>query len=79
MIPKGLRKVFFMNTYSIDFPLKHPNKVVANMAFDKKVWRLMGMPFFVSVHRKLSSIIRRIFFGGPKEIKKMFKKVFKRK
>lgn len=79
MIPKGLRKVFFMKTHPIEFPLNHPEKVFSNDKFDKKVWRLMGMPFFVRIHRKLSSIIRRIFFGGPKEIKKMFKKVFKRK
>ena len=79
MIPKGLRKVFFMETQSIEFPLKHPQEVICNTKFDKKVWRLMGLPFFVSIHRKLSSIIRRTFYGGPKEIKKMFKKVFKRK
>ncbi len=79
MIPKGIRKVFYMKKYSIKFPLKHPTKVVADLTFDKKLWRLMGLPLHVAIHRKFSSIIRRTFFGGGKEIKKMFKKVFRKK
>lgn len=79
MIPKGLRSVFFMKTYSLDFPLKHPEKFEFDLRFDKKLWRLMGMPMHIAIHRKLSSIIRRTFYGGTKEIKKMFKKLFKRK
>lgn len=79
MIPKGLQKVFYMERHDIPFPLKHPEVIYRDDEFDKKVWRLMGMPTHVAVHRKFSSIIRRIFFGGGKEIKKMFKKVFRRK
>lgn len=79
MMPKGIRKVFYMKKYSMEFPLRHPKEFAVELNFDKALWRLLGMPFFVRIHRKLSSIIRRIFFGGPKEIKKMFKKVFKRK
>ena len=79
LIPKGLHRVFFMKTHVIDFPLNHPSEFIANKKFDKKVWTLMGMPMHIAIHRKLSSIIRRTFFGGTKEIKKMFKKVFKRK
>ena len=79
MIPKGLQKVFYMKQHEIAFPLNHPTIVYRDDAFDKKVWRLMGMPIHVAVHRKFSSIIRRIIFGGGKEIKKMFKKVFRKK
>lgn len=79
MIPKGLHRVFFMKTYPLEFPLCHPTEMIIDRKFDKKVWTLMGMPMHIAIHRKLSSIIRRTFYGGTKEIKKMFKKIFKRK
>ena len=79
MIPKGLQRVFYMKTYDIEFPLSHPSVIYRDDEFDKKVWRLMGMPLHIAIHRKFSSIIRRIVFGGAKELKKMFKKVFKKK
>lgn len=79
MIPKGLRKVFFMKTHEIAFPIKHPQCVYCDDLFDRKVWTLMGMPRHITIHRKISSICRRILFGGFKEMKKMFKKIFKKK
>ena len=79
MIPRGLRKVFFMQTHAMEFPLNHPQCVYCDDDFDRKVWTLMGMPLHIATHRKVSSICRRILFGGSKEIKKMFKKIFKKK
>lgn len=79
MIPKGLRRVFFMKTHEMAFPLKHPNCMYCDDEFDRKVWAVMGMPLRIALHRKFSSISRRIIFGGFKEIKKMTKKIFKRK
>lgn len=79
MIPKGLRKVFFMKIHEIAFPLNHPACVYCDDYFDRKVWALMGMPLHIAVWRKLSSMTRRIIFGGRKEIQKMFKKIFIRK
>ena len=78
MIPKGLQKIFFMQTYEINFPLKHPQCVYCDNVFDRKVWTLMGMPLYISMYRKCGSICRRILFGGFKEIKKIFKKAFKK-
>ncbi len=79
MIPKGLRKVFFMKTHEMAFPIKHPQCVYCDDLFDRKVWTLMGMPRHITIHRKISSICRRILFGGFKEMKKMLKKIFKKK
>lgn len=76
-IPKGLRPVFFMPVHKMEFPLKHPECTYCDDLFDKKVWRLMGMPAHVGVYRKIESIIRRIMFGGVSEIRKMVKKVIK--
>ncbi len=79
MIPKGLQKIFFMKTYEMSWPLRHPKCIYCDDAFDRKVWTLMGMPLFVSIHRKCSSICRRILFGGLKEVRKMLKKIFNKK
>ena len=79
MIPRGLHRIFFMKQHSIEFPLNHPQDTYCDDEFDKKVWKIMGMPRHIAIHRKLSSIIRRIFFGGIGELKKMFNKLFKKK
>ena len=76
-IPKGLRPVFFMPTHKMEFPLKHPECTYCDDCFDKKVWRLMGMPARVAAYRKVEGILRRIIFGGTSELKKMIKKVIK--
>ncbi len=76
-IPKGLRPVFFMPIHNMEFPLKHSECIYCDDYFDKKVWRLMGLPAHVAAYRKLEGILRRIIFGGISELKKMIKKVIK--
>ena len=77
LIPKGLRRVFFMPTNKLEFPLKHPEYTYCDDYFDKKVWHVMGLPTHIAVSRKIEGILRRIIFGGSKEIKKILKKIIK--
>ncbi len=77
-IPKGLRPLFFMPVHNIEFPLRHPECTYCDDYFDKRVWRLMGMPAHIAVYRKIEGILRRIVFGGTKEIKKLFKKLIRK-
>ena len=77
LIPKGLRPVFFMPVHKIEFPLRHPEYTYCDDYFDKKVWKLMGMPIHIAVYRKIEGIFRRVMFGGKKEIKKILKKLIK--
>lgn len=76
-IPKGLRPVFFMPIHNTKFPLKHPEYTYCDDYFDKKVWRLMGLPMHIAAYRKIEGILRRIIFGGSSEIKRLIKKVIK--
>lgn len=42
MLPKGIRRIFNMQTYEVEFPLKHPHYVMADKLYQKRVRRVMG-------------------------------------
>ena len=71
LIPKGLRRVFFMETYDMEYPLKHPKYVINDIEFKMKVDRIMavGHPF-VKGYRLFESVIYRIFYGDFKSLLK---------
>ncbi|MBC9785829.1 hemolysin activation protein [Heliobacterium chlorum] len=64
MLPSGIRRIFNMKTYEIDFPLKHPEYVVDDVEFRRKLDRIManGHPF-VKFYRAIESILLRIRYG----------------
>lgn len=41
-MPKGIRKVFGMRTYELEFPLKHPDYVIPDIFYEKKRNHIMG-------------------------------------
>ena len=41
-LPKGIRRVFNMDVYEFDFPLRHPKYMVEDIAYQKQVKRIMG-------------------------------------
>lgn len=42
-LPHGIRRVFNMKTFELDFPLKHPKFVMEDIEYEKKVNRIMGV------------------------------------
>ena len=78
-IPKGLQKVFFAKTYNIEWPLVHPKYVIEDGEYAKEVVKILGIRGVRVITRKIEGIIRRVLFAGKGEIKKMFRKLFKRK
>lgn len=78
-IPKGLQRVFFMETPKLEFPLKHPKYVIEDNTYGKEVIKILGIYGIRKVTRRLEGILRRIIFAEKGEIKKMFKKVFRKK
>ena len=42
LIPSGLRQIYTMNRYEIDFPLKHPKYMVEDLDFRRRLNRIMG-------------------------------------
>lgn len=43
MIPRGLRRIYTMKRYEIDFPLRHPKYMINDVAFQKALFRVMGV------------------------------------
>lgn len=62
-IPSGLQRVFFMKAREIEFPLKHPKYIIEDVAFNQKVFRIMGDGYpMISLYRKIESFVRGIIF-----------------
>ena len=79
MIPKGLQSIFMMPVSDMKFPLSHPEIMWCDDEFDRKVWRLMGLPKHISDYRKIEGIVRQIIYGdGKKLLCKIRKKVAKK-
>lgn len=74
MLPRGLRELFFMKSYPIEFPLKHPKYVIDDTDFAQKLWKRMGYGFFRRKYRKVESIVYRILYGDFKNLFKALKK-----
>lgn len=73
-IPKGLRKIFTMPTYEIDFPLKHPKYVIEDVEYRKKLYRIMGSGHpFVSFYRRVEKAFLILHHEGPKALLKKLK------
>lgn len=76
-MPKGLRSLYYMKTYTVTFPLKHPKYVVNDLEFKKKLDRLMGDGYpLVQFYRLMESITYRVVGGDFKSIIKGFKRRF---
>ena len=59
-IPKALQKIFFMETFNLDFPLKHPKYIIQDVDFDRKINKMMNPNIFVKSLRRIESYLRRI-------------------
>ena len=72
-IPKGLRRIYTMNSYDIEFPLKHPKYVINDVEFQKKLFRMMGTghpmvqffrriekAFLILRHEGVSSLFKKL-------------------
>lgn len=72
-LPRGIRKIFNMKTYEMDFPLKHTDFVIPDIAYEKKRNRIMGHNApFVSFYRKCVRAIKKIIHGDIQGVLKNF-------
>lgn len=76
LLPKFAQKMFYMKSYDVTFPLKHPNYVVCDMNYYNQILHNAGIGRpFVKLLRKVDYALRCIYYG---EFNRLFKK-FKRK
>jgi hypothetical protein len=61
MIPRGLRRIYFMPTYAVTLPLKHPLYVISDVIYTRKLNKVMGSSnLFLRRYRWLESILYRL-------------------
>lgn len=80
LLPHGIRRIFNMKTYEIEFPLKHPKFVVPDDEYLKKERRIMavGHPI-IAFFRKIESVLLNFKYRGLKGIINKIKKANQRK
>lgn len=77
--PRAMRQIYYMKTYELDFPLKHPKYIINDVEFKKKLDRLMGNGHpWVRFFRTIESITYRIIYGDFKGLLKGLKRRLKR-
>ena len=76
MMPKGIRRIFFMKTYELEFPLKHPPYVMEDVKFKKEWNKVMGTDLLRRYYRKISSILLRVRYGDFKGLYNSLKRKF---
>lgn len=67
-LPRGIRKVFNMKTYEIDFPLKEAKYVIPDVEYERKRNRIMGYNYpLVFGVRKVESFLLMLRYGKWKK------------
>ena len=68
LISKRLQKLFFMRTYELDFPLKHPKYVIEDDYYLAMVHCIMGRCWYIKFYRYFENIIRQLLYGNRKAL-----------
>lgn len=73
VIPRGLRRIYTMKSYEIEFPLKHPKYMINDVEYQKQLFRVMGTghpmiqmwrkiekAFLILKHEGFASLIKKL-------------------
>lgn len=77
-VPRGLRPLYRLKLYEMNFPLKHPKYVFNDIEYTHRVDTLMRPNKFVSYWRWIESIFLRLIHGDKTFYRKISKKLFKK-
>lgn len=61
-VPKAEQQLYFMKTYKLDYPLKHPKYVIEDVEFKNKLNRITNPNIFIKISRAVERRIRNIIF-----------------
>ena len=78
LVPRGLRPLYQLKLYELDFPLKHPKYVINDIEYCREVDKLMRPNKAISMMRKIESIFLRVVYGDFGSLKKGLQRKFKR-
>ena len=70
-LPKGYRRIFTMNRYEMNFPIKHPRYIIENIKYKKSVYRIMawGHPW-IKIKRSFEELFLNLKYGNFNHIGK---------
>lgn len=64
LMPRKIRKIFNMETYELDFPLKHPKYVIPDVEYEKKRNKVMAYNYPVrKFFRRIETLLLSIRYG----------------
>jgi hypothetical protein len=65
-LPKDIRKLFFMKTYELEFPLKHPKYVINDMYYQDEVNHILGNTdsYFTMILKRVKNKCRKIYISA---------------
>lgn len=69
-LPKAIRNLFFMKTYDLKLPIKHPRYILADLEYEKMLYKIMGKNIYVGFYRRVEGIIRRIIISALEKLNK---------
>lgn len=77
-LPKSSQRMFDQETYELEFPIKHPEYVVCDLEYERRVNRILGSGHpIIRFKRKIERAARLIAFGDIRGLlRKINKNVF---
>lgn len=80
LVPRTIRKILYMKTYELDFPLTHPEYIIEDKLYKKKVDKLLAIGYpHIELYRLFESFFYRIISGDFKSILNGAKRRLKRR
>lgn len=73
--PKSVRRLFNMETFEIDFPIRHPKYVIADVFYETQLYKIMGNSSLIRFLRRIEAIFRQFYYGNNKERMILLKKI----
>lgn len=78
-MPRGYRRIFTMGRHELEFPLTHPRHVISHVAFQQRVYRIMGWGHpWLKVCRSLEELLLNIRYGNWRLIADAIKQRFRK-
>lgn len=61
-LPKSIRRLFYIKTYELTFPIKHPRYIIADPDYREIVLSIMGKNKLVRFARRVEGVLRRVLY-----------------
>ncbi len=78
VLPRNVQKMFKMRVHEVEFPLKHPQYIIDDKYYEKKLAKLMGRPWHIKMLRVAETIVRHLIYGEYRALMKKAKKRFRK-